>query len=218
MTEDVHLGLGTYILGGLSDSERLAFDDHLALCARCRAELADLGQVADVLARVPAGSLHAGADADALVGEQALGTLLSIVRARRRRTRIIRWVVAAAAVCVIAGAGVVGLLSQRAPGTPAAGPLLAMTAGKGSATAAQISITRKGWGTAITLHADALPTAGTFRLEAIADDGTVEPAASWGATTTGRANVNGATSIQAEDLGQIRILGPNDAVIATLAM
>jgi hypothetical protein len=36
--------------------------------------------------------------------------------------------------------------------------------------------------------------------------------------TTGKANVDGATSIQAEELGQIRIRGPDDAVIASVPM
>jgi Putative zinc-finger len=218
MTEDVHLPLGAYVLGGLTAAERRGFEGHLDGCSSCRTELAELMPVAALLGRVAA--LPSGSDAAA--SEPALETLLSNVRARRRRTRITRWVATAAAVCLVAGAGAVVLDHQRTPAvTPAvtaAGPTLAMTAGQGLTTAAQISITHKAWGTAISLHADDLPTTGTFTLQAIADDGTVEPAATWGATTTGKATVDGATSIQAEDLGQIRILGPDHAVIASVPM
>jgi len=170
--------------------------------------------VAALLGRVAA--VPSGPDAAA--AEPALETLLSTVRAGRRRTRITRWVASAAAVCLVAGAGAVVLDHRRTPGTTSTGAALAMTAGRGLTTAARISITHKAWGTAISLHADDLPTTGTFTLQAIADDGTFEPAATWGATTTGKANVDGATSIQAEDLGQIRILGRDHAVIASVPM
>lgn len=214
MTEDVHLPLGAYVLGGLNPAERRAFEDHLDGCSQCRTELAELVPVAALLGRVAA--VPSGPDAAA--AEPALETLLSTVRAGRRRTRITRWVATAAAVCLVAGAGAVVLDHRRTPGTTSTGAALAMTAGRGLTTAARISITHKAWGTAISSHADDLPTTGTFTLQAIADDGTVEPAATWGATTTGKANVGGATSIQAEDLGQIRILGPDDAVIASVPM
>jgi hypothetical protein len=213
MTEDVHIPLGAYVLGGLTEADRRAFENHLSGCPKCRAELAELMPVAALLGRVAA--VPSGSDATV---EPALETLLSTVRARRRRTRITRWVATAAAVCLLAGAAAVVLDHRRTPSVTTAGPALAMTAGQGLTTTAQVSITHKAWGTAISLHAADLPTTGTFTLQAIADDGTAEPAATWGATTTGKANVDGATSIQAEDLDQIRILGPDHAVIASVPM
>ncbi|QXJ21707.1 zf-HC2 domain-containing protein [Actinomadura graeca] len=45
------LGLGVYALGRLAGAEADALSDHLTGCPRCRAELAELRGVADVLAR-----------------------------------------------------------------------------------------------------------------------------------------------------------------------
>ncbi|WP_067452882.1 zf-HC2 domain-containing protein [Actinomadura macra] len=45
------LGLGVYALGRLVGAEADALSTHLAGCPRCRAELAELRGVADVLAR-----------------------------------------------------------------------------------------------------------------------------------------------------------------------
>jgi anti-sigma-K factor RskA len=44
-----HENVGSYVLDALSDEERAAFEAHLAGCAECRAEVAELLQVVDVL-------------------------------------------------------------------------------------------------------------------------------------------------------------------------
>lgn len=47
--ENEHDQVGAYVLDALSDEERLAFERHLAGCEACRAEVADLQRVVDVL-------------------------------------------------------------------------------------------------------------------------------------------------------------------------
>lgn len=46
MTADIHTLTGAYALDALSDEEREAFEDHLAECAACRREVAELRETA----------------------------------------------------------------------------------------------------------------------------------------------------------------------------
>jgi anti-sigma factor RsiW len=44
---------GAYVLGALAGDEREAFDGHLRTCPTCRAEVAELREVADALPGAP---------------------------------------------------------------------------------------------------------------------------------------------------------------------
>ncbi|WP_345711797.1 anti-sigma factor family protein, partial [Kineococcus glutinatus] len=44
---------GPYVLGALSSAERIAFEEHLPGCARCRAALEELAGLPGLLSRVP---------------------------------------------------------------------------------------------------------------------------------------------------------------------
>jgi anti-sigma-K factor RskA len=46
----IHELTAAYALDALDEDERIAFEEHLSTCARCREELADLGQTAALLA------------------------------------------------------------------------------------------------------------------------------------------------------------------------
>ncbi len=48
--QSVHALLGPYVVDAVTDAERAAFEDHLAGCADCRAEVASLGDVTVTLA------------------------------------------------------------------------------------------------------------------------------------------------------------------------
>lgn len=49
MNESPHDAVGAYVLDALSEEERDSFEEHLAACEACRAEVADLRAVVDVL-------------------------------------------------------------------------------------------------------------------------------------------------------------------------
>jgi anti-sigma-K factor RskA len=44
MMPDAHVGTGAYVLDALPDAERLGFEEHLATCAACQAEVASLSE------------------------------------------------------------------------------------------------------------------------------------------------------------------------------
>ncbi|MHB8186041.1 MAG: zf-HC2 domain-containing protein [Dermatophilaceae bacterium] len=76
--EQVHLLLGAYLLGGLGDTDRQAFEEHLPTCAMCRDELRRIAPVPGLLRRLQQPTLPP---------DQLLPALLSSVRAQRTRQR-----------------------------------------------------------------------------------------------------------------------------------
>ena len=75
MNDDIHSLVGAYAVDALDDAERARFEEHLATCAECRAEVASLrGAAASVAAprRHPAPRLaQGGADARHRLGAAA---------------------------------------------------------------------------------------------------------------------------------------------------
>jgi anti-sigma factor RsiW len=141
MSEHDPSQLGAYVLGALEPDEVREVDEHLAGCAECRQELAELEEMKDFLGEVPPEAFLEGPPAD---GDLLLQRTLREVRAvaseaeepaapepvagvaegRKRRP----WLLVAAAVVVIAGALGGGVLIGRqsvdvptASDTPVAG-------------------------------------------------------------------------------------------------
>ena len=147
--------LGPYVLGALGPDEARAVEQHLAGCAECRRELAELEETTDFLGEVPPEAFLDGPPDD---GDLVLQRTLRAARAgdampaadqpSQRR----RWMPAAAAAVVIAaalGGGV--LIGQRTadPGvseSPVAGSKVAKgTDGTTGATMATTLEPREGW-------------------------------------------------------------------------
>jgi putative zinc finger protein len=111
MTEHDRSQLGAYALGALEPDEVREVDEHLATCAECRTEVAELEEMKYFLGEVPP---EAFLDGPPDGGELLLQRTLREVRhtavepepvqapAARKRSRT--WLVAAAAVLVVAGA------------------------------------------------------------------------------------------------------------------
>src|SRR6185437_9044513 len=98
--------LGAYVLDVLDPEERRQIDEHLAGCAECRAELAELEAVKDVLDELPPEALmHGPPDAD-LVLQKTLRQMRSESTAQDRRGWSMAVAAAAIVVAVALGAGV----------------------------------------------------------------------------------------------------------------
>ncbi|TDD28813.1 anti-sigma factor [Kribbella turkmenica] len=122
MNEHDSSQLGAYVLGALEPDEAREVDQHLATCADCRAELAELEEMKEFLGEVPPEAFLEGPPPD---GDLLLQRTLREVRTtaapeRRRRSR---WLMAAAAVVVIAGALAGGILIGRQSVSPADAPV-----------------------------------------------------------------------------------------------
>jgi hypothetical protein len=172
-----------YLLGTLEAGERVRFAAHLAGCGVCRAEVAELRGVAELVgqlrdlplevtlpeglkARVTAAVEQTAAEAlPAPAGESAPGAERpsALAPARpRRRSRV--WLAVAAAVVVVAiSAALVGVLRSRSTGSVALATirLVAVDGGRARATAV---VRKNAAGITIDMTVRSLPPppAGTF--------------------------------------------------------
>jgi putative zinc finger protein len=109
MSEHDRSQLGAYALGALDPDEVREVDEHLATCAECRAELAELEELKEFLGEVPPEAFLDGPPPD---GDLLLQRTLREVRTPVKPKRS-RWLMVAAAVVVVAGALGGGVLIGR---------------------------------------------------------------------------------------------------------
>ena len=147
-----HTDVGAYSMGLLEEQDRLAFEDHLARCPSCAAELAELSPMAALLRGVePVGQAD----------EPAEATVTELIRRRAaRQRRRSRWQVAvgaAAGIALIGGGIAVGVAAapqqngQAAPPPSVAGQLHSAT-DPGTGVAGTVALVAKAWGTQVTLN------------------------------------------------------------------
>jgi hypothetical protein len=132
---------GAYVLGALSDADRVAFEAHLAECDACSASVRELSGLPALLAAVPE---------SAVIDEAPpLSLLPALQRRARSSVRRRRWImtgVAVAAACVVALAVVVSWPTSAPTTHP-----VAMTAVASAPITATADVRDVGWGTKIEL-------------------------------------------------------------------
>jgi anti-sigma-K factor RskA len=107
---DIHSFTGAYVLNAIDDLDRARFDRHLAECPACAAEVAELTETIGALTAASAEAPPAGLRAAVLARAAATPQLprQSERSSRRGVAQWRRWLVAAAAVVALGGAGAVG--------------------------------------------------------------------------------------------------------------
>ena len=156
----VHTEVGAYSMGLLDERDRRAFEDHLAGCESCAAELAELSPMAALLKGVDPVGAAAGAPAgtaDPQAGGADVTQLIHRRVTRQRQHRRWQVVAGAAAGIVLIGGGIgigVAAASQHGgPGAPAVaipGQLHSAT-DPGTGVAGTVGLRAKAWGTVVTL-------------------------------------------------------------------
>lgn len=214
--------LGAYSLGILDPAEQQEVDRHLAGCATCRAELAELTATAELLGSVP-GDMVAGdtPPADDLVLQRTLRAMRRERSAGRMRqlTAVAASVVALVAVSAGIGMGVGRSIAPR--GKPA--PFATATPAPGFR---QVSNTDPSTGASVT--AEVTPAQGWVRLSvkvagvaqgerckliAVSKSGRREVAGSWVVSEKGAAegtDVSGAAAVPIDDLAALEVVTVTD--------
>jgi anti-sigma factor RsiW len=191
--------LGAYLVGSLDPAERVEVEQHLATCATCRSEMAELAPLPGVLGRIDAAEAR---DRLLMPSPDLLSRALAAVDAHEQheRRRLLRWKTAAAAAAVVAV--LAGVLPQLITSGVDDKQMAVVT---GVAAAGTGSMHQRAWGTAVHLELTGLPPASGYRAYATARDGRTEVAANWGASPDGRATVVGTTAIPRDELASIDI-------------
>jgi len=209
-----HTDVGAYSMGLLEERDRREFEDHLAGCPACAAELAELSPMKGLLRGVePTGTADSGA------GESGLTDLVRRRVAQERRRR--RWQVAVgtAAAAVLIGGGIgAGIALAPQPGsTPP--PALALTGQVHSATdpgtgvAGAVGLVAKGWGTQVTLDLSNVHGPVECQLVAVSKTGERRVVMGWLVAAPGdgvsghpaHLVIQGGTSIPRSDLARVDV-------------
>ncbi|MFI6457597.1 anti-sigma factor family protein [Streptosporangium amethystogenes] len=116
--DEVRMSLGVYLLGALEPDERVLVEAHLAECAECAAELAELSGVATFLGRVSEDDVAQVASPPTAVLER----LLSAKAKRRRTTRLMLGLAASVLVVGLGGGTVWAVIQSPGDVVSVAGP------------------------------------------------------------------------------------------------
>lgn len=184
---EVRPALGVYVLGTIEPADRGVVDFHLAECAECRRELAELAGLPALLRRVSLEELAALTAEDSRVGcaeQLPTGLVLEskLARASKRRRRSIRnRVTAATAVGLLAGAGIitgwhaVHMTTASAPSWTG----MSSAASRQTGASATVRYAARRWGLQLSVQVAGIPAGTTYELKVINSQGQAVTAGSW---------------------------------------
>jgi hypothetical protein len=199
-----------YVLGSLSTVDRQAFERHLAGCEECRRSLQSLAGLPGLLAPSRDHVLRSASEPADPVPDTLLPALLADVgRDRRRR----RWLTTAGTAVAAASLAILGTLAVQARDNPVPPPTAAVTQLSlaplvNSPMTASVDLTRKRWGTSMTIHCTY--EAGswgepTYALVVTDRTGVRQQAASWIGLPGTSATVQASTSYHPEDISSVEV-------------
>ena len=213
------MSLGVLVLGAIEPEDRPVIEAHLTTCASCSAELAQLAVLPGLMHRLDAPTVDS-------VESQGLGDRLrsagSDLAARRRdRGRRRRQLVGAAGL-LAASVAVAVLIVGRSPevGPPAGGtsPVVATAGRPGSPVSARFVLHPRAAGTRVSVSLHGVPSDQRCSLVAVSASGRREVAATWVASYSGSATVEGTTSLPIADIARLQVVRPDGTALASTGL
>ena len=210
-----------YVLGALSNAERHEFEAHLSTCGSCDGAVGELAGMPALLGLLNRDDIQSIEDLGEVDGEQpapppeVLGSLLDIVR-RRRRARLLAWTGGVAAAAAVA----IGVLVLVRPHSVAPLPLpeaaapLSMTPVEPSPLTATVSLVSHSWGTGVAMNCTYGPEregvedgdVDQLAMVAVGRDGSRTQLATWFARTGVLASPAGSTSMAIDQIASIQVV------------
>lgn len=231
-SDDLHVLLGAYVLGGLSDEDHRAYSEHLRTCVACQTELGQVSGLSRLLDLAgPEGGPHLADGPGAVPAplltepddERVTSLLAEVARRRRRRRTWLTGLAAAAAVAFFVGGAWLGP-RWTATTPPTAGPTATSTlptthveaaAVPGSSVRVDIALVTRGWGTQLDIDCEDMPKEGELALWVIDAKGRATTAASWRATPAGYSRVTGATALRPNEIRTLEVRTGTGKVLAS---
>jgi anti-sigma factor RsiW len=209
-----------YVLGSLSPADRREFEAHLSVCPFCSESVGELSGMPALLSKLDGGTV-AAMDADGHLEQppNLLPSLMTEVRRRRRRMRLVTWASGAAAAVLLAVGLFVGIWAHHPSALPpqAGVPVLQMDQVGTTALASTVSLSSQQWGTFIDLNCVCLApvTAHHDRLAmvVVGRDGAHTQLATWVADPGHTAKLAGSTSTPVGQIAAVQIVSADNGQI-----
>lgn len=209
-----------YVLGSLSPADRREFEAHLSVCPLCSQSVGELSGMPALLSKLDGGTVAAMDDGDHLEEPpNLLPSLMTEVRRRRRRVRMVTWTSGAAAAVLLAVGLFVGVGSHHPASTPpqVSASVLQMDQVGTKALASTVSLSGQQWGTYIDLNCVCLApvTAHHDKLAmvVVARDGTHTQLATWIADPGHTAKLAGSTSTPVDQISQVQVVSADNGQV-----
>ena len=218
-----HTDVGAYSMGLLEERDRREFEDHLAGCPACAAEVAELSPMAALLRDVELQGVEpASAEGGGPAGGPPEAQVTDLIRRRARQQRHRRrWQVAlgAAAGIVLIGGGIgagIAVAPQHGnppvPGVALTGQLHSAT-DPGTGVAGTVGLVAKAWGTQVTLDLSKVRGPAECELIAVSRTGERRVVMGWLVAAPGdgvpghpaHLVIRGGTSIARSDLARVDV-------------
>ncbi|HEY7049986.1 MAG TPA: zf-HC2 domain-containing protein [Jatrophihabitantaceae bacterium] len=217
MTCEMRDYLAAYVLDALEPDESARLEHHLATCDVCQAELAKVDWIPRLLPLVDLDDLErlerAAPGAEPAAPPPALLDRLIADAAREMRgPRGRRTAALVGAAALLLGAGGLAAVSDLPSSTGAdhAAPTATAEATDPlTRISAQVTLSERSWGTQLGLTITGAYPGGTCQLVAHSDNGRIDTAATWVASSAGTAHVPGATAIPADHLTELDVVTVN---------
>jgi Putative zinc-finger len=186
-----HSDVGAYALGALDSDQTAAFEEHLAECAACAAELEQFLSISRLLSQVRLEELTPPVENPP---PTVLDGLISQVATTRRHSRTRRMLALAASAAVIVGAGAIGLATwnddsndlgggEHTEHTPTVALLMTgeLTSATNPATGveARLATEQRAWGTHAGLELKSIHGPLRCKLVAVSKSGAEETMFTW---------------------------------------
>jgi anti-sigma factor RsiW len=215
-----------YVLGALSGADRREFEGHLTTCPTCHRAVGELAGMPGLLAQLTRddvesidqfGSLDDGSPG---LPPEVLGSLLDVVRSRRRRARMLAWGGGCAAAAAVAVGLFVAIRPIPAVSPPAARPgaasMLSMAPVRPSSLTATVNLVSHSWGTGIELNCSYAPEPANaphddddgdrLAMVAVGRDGSHTQLATWVARPGIVATTEGSVALRVDQIASVQIV------------
>lgn len=204
MTCPIMVHLGVFALGAADPEESTLVENHLTDCADCRAELARLAPLSEMLSRVPVTML---ADDDPRPAPKAKAG-----RVRYAKVAAMSTAVAAAA----AGIGIGYWIASPPQSSP---PAVVTLSGTNAAkhVRATVTLTATSWGTSIRLQAVGLPLNQPCRLIIHSRSGGTEVTGAWDEWYPGPVSIPASSSWRPADIASLQVATPAGNLVTITA-